>query len=96
MKGVTFKQDENLTITSDMEIFDISMYKSKLEMMSLDTFVSFVKGCEKIVRKHPDYDYFVSQIRELHMDHCQVLGNIDRYSAKLEIHHGPLLPLRMW
>ena len=93
MDGVDYKKDDNLTITSDMDIFDISFYKDKFYFMNLDNFVAFIKGCEKLVRKHPDYDNFVGTIRELKMDHCQVLGHVSRYDATIEMHHGPMLTL---
>ena len=93
MNGIEYEHDKNKTITSDMELFDISMNKDKYYLMSLENFVAFVKGCEREVRKHPDYDNFVSAIRELKMEHCQVLGNISRYDATIEMHHGPMLTL---
>ena len=91
--GIEFINDNNLTITSDMDIFDIQYRKDKYYFMNIDNFVKFIKGCERNIRKHPDYDMFVSTIRELHMDHCQVLGNIDRFDATIEMHHGPMLTL---
>lgn len=85
--------DEYKTITSDMVLFDISFYKDDNYLMNLEKFIAFVKECEKLVRKHPDYDIFVRTIRENHMDHCQVLGNISRFDATIEAHHGPLFTL---
>ena len=93
--GVTYTdQLENPTLTSDLDIFsELSYYKDEDYLMQMDKFVKFVRECEHLVRKHPDYDNIVSMIREAHMDHCQVLGNISRFDATLEIHHGPMLTL---
>lgn len=91
--NIEFINDDNLTITSDMDIFDIQYRKDRYYFMNMDNFVNFIKGCERNIRKHPDYDLFVSTIREIHMDHCQVLGNISRFDATLELHHGPMLTL---
>ena len=93
MDKPTYENDELKTITSDMVLFDISFYKDHDYLMNLEKFIGFVKACEKTIRKHPDYDNFVSTIREFNMDHCQVLGNISRFDATIEAHHGPLFTL---
>jgi hypothetical protein len=91
--SLKYENDENKTITSDMVLHDISFNKSKEWFSNLDNTIRFVKAVEKLVRKHPDYDAIVSTIREEYMDHCQILGNISREDAVLEIHHGPLFTL---
>ena len=91
--SLKYENDENKTITSDMILHDISFNKSKEWFSNLDNTIRFVKAVEKLVRKHPDYDAIVSTIREEYMDHCQILGNISREDAVLEIHHGPLFTL---
>ena len=93
MKDVNYKNDKNLTITSDMEIFDISFNKDKFYFMDNENYVNFIKACEKLIRKSPDYTQFVDDIREFNMEHCQVLGNISRFDAELQVHHGPMLTL---
>ncbi len=91
--AVKYKHDEEKTITSDMVLYDLSFYKRPEWLQDMDNFVKFIKGCEKMVRKHPDYDFFVSDVRENYMNHCQILGNISSEDAVLEIHHGPLFTL---
>lgn len=93
MENVEYTNDENLAITSDLDIFDITFYKDKTYLMNLDSYIKFIKGCEKMVRHHPDYENFISSIREIHMEHCQVLGNITRFEGTIEGHHGPLFTL---
>ena len=90
LMDIIYEKDENKTVSSDKMPFDISFYKGKDYFMSIDNYVKFVKACEHMVRKHPDYDSIVAMVREEYMDHCQVLGNISRFDATLEIHHGPL------
>lgn len=87
MEGIEYKKDEELTITSDMTIFDISYRKTKEYLQDIDAYVNFVKACEKMVRKHPDYNNFVGQIRDI-CPNCQVLGNIHKEDAVLEMHHN--------
>lgn len=93
MSDIKYEKDEVKTITSDMVLHDISFYKSKAWLQDIDNYIKFIKAVEKLVRKHPDYDAMVSDIRENYMDHCQILGNISREDAVLEIHHGPLFTL---
>ena len=88
-----YEKDEDMTITSDLVLEDISYYKHKDYFMRLDNYVNFIKNTAKLVRKHPDYDQWVNTIREEQMDHCQVLGNISRFDAELQVHHGPLFTL---
>ena len=90
---VKYENDREMTITSDLVLEDIAFYKTKEYFMRLDNYVNFIKASARLVRHHPDYDYWVSTIREEQMDHCQVLGNISRFDAELQVHHGPLFTL---
>lgn len=91
--AVEYTRDKDLTVESDTVLFDLPYYKDKDYLMHMDDFVKFIRACEHMVRKHPDYDNIMGAIREDHMDHCQVLGHISRFDATLEIHHGPMLTL---
>lgn len=91
--ALKYEKDEEMTITSDLVLEDISFYKTKDYFMKLDNYVNFIKNVVKLVRKHPDYDLWVNRIREEQIDHCQVLGNISRFDAELQVHHGPLFTL---
>ena len=91
--SMEYTKDEEMTITSDLVLEDISFYKKKDYFMRLDNYINFIKAVVKLVRKHPDYDHWVNRIREEQMEHCQVLGNISRFDAELQVHHGPLFTL---
>lgn len=93
MSSVDYLHDPNKTVASPEAEFDISFNKDKYYFMNLENYVGFIKGCERAIRKHPDYSNFVDAIRELKMEHCQVLGNISRFDAVIEMHHGPMLTL---
>lgn len=93
MGNVNYLHDPNKTVASPAAEFDISFNKDKYYFMNLENYVGFIKGCERAIRKHPDYGNFVDAIRELKMEHCQVLGNITRFDATIEMHHGPMLTL---
>ena len=93
MKNVKYLKDGDKTITNDLDLFDISFMKRDDYFKNVDNYVKFVKSVEKLVRKHPDYDMFVSQVREERIEHCQILGHISRYDATIEMHHGPMFTL---
>lgn len=93
MENIDYKNDENITVSSDAVLFDISYYKDEEYFKDMMKFVKFIKAVEHNVRKHPDYDQIVSTVREEYMEHCQVLGNVNRYDATIELHHGPALTL---
>ena len=87
MEALEYKKDENLTITSDMELFDICLWKDKEWLMDIDRYRKFIKETEKLIRHSVDYSNFISVISET-LDHCQFLGHISKYDAKLECHHN--------
>lgn len=93
MDNIDYTNNDNLTITSSNVPFEISFNKDRSYFMNDLNFKTFIKACERLVRKNPDYIQMVDEIREIHMDHCQVLGNISRYDAELQLHHGPMLTL---
>ena len=87
MESLDYKNDENLTITSDMELFDICFWKDNDWLMDIDRYRKFIKETEKLVRHSVDYSNFISVVSE-NMDHCQFLGHISKYDAKIECHHN--------
>lgn len=93
MADIEYTNDENLTVASENDIFEIVYDKDTRYLQDLDVFIKFIKACEQEVRKHPDYSLFVDIVRETYMNHCQMLGNISSSDAAIEAHHGPLFTL---
>lgn len=94
MEAIDYIPNDNCTITSEMEIFDISFYKDRDYFVSLENYVAFIKGCEKLVRSSDEYTSFISQLKEIDLVNCQVLGNVVADdSVSIEMHHGPILTL---
>ena len=94
MEAIDYIPNDNCTITSEMEIFDISFYKDKDYFVSLENYVAFIKGCEKLVRSSDEYTSFISQLKEIDLVNCQVLGNVAADdNVSIEMHHGPILTL---
>ena len=93
MADIEYTNDENLTVSSENDIFEIVYDKDARYLQDLDVFIKFIKACEPEVRKHPDYSLFVDTVRETCMSQCQILGNITSSDAVIEAHHGPLFTL---
>ena len=96
MEDIGYVNDELLTISSRTELFDISMYKDKEYLKSIENFVKFVSACEKFIRSSSEYSNFKAQLFEMGLTKCQVLGHIeaDEFGqVTVEMHHGPILTL---
>ena len=96
MEDIGYVNDELLTISSRTELFDISMYKDKEYLKSIENFIKFVSACEKFIRSSSEYSNFKAQLFEMGLTKCQVLGHIeaDEFGqVTVEMHHGPILTL---
>lgn len=96
MEDIGYVNDELLTVSSRTELFDISMYKDKDYLKSIENFVKFVSACEKFIRSSSEYSNFKAQLFEMGLTKCQVLGHIeaDEFGqVTVEMHHGPILTL---
>jgi hypothetical protein len=59
-----------------------------------NSYVKFVKDCEKVIRTSPDYSVFVRFIKDvLGINFCQVSSKIYDTDATIEMHHGPIFTL---
>ena len=90
------KAYSNPTIDSDDALYSLNFYKDVEYLAPLENFVSFVKSCEKLVRISPDYKKYISFVKGLGLNTCQVLGNIQELDPSdnlIEMHHGPMLTL---
>ena len=61
MESVEFLNDEYLTVTSDHDLADIQFRKDAKCFVNLETYIRFIKGIERVVRKSPYYDYYVGK-----------------------------------
>ena len=94
---ICYNKDDILSITSRHELFDISFYKSKEQLQSIESFSTFVKACCSLVRHSSEYNQYKSQLMfDLGLNRCQILGNVEADEdgqVEVEMHHGPILTL---
>lgn len=84
-KEVRSVYDDNdyITFNKEEEYFD-----------ELEPYNTFIKECEKVVRKSKHYKIFESWvINVLGINYCQVQPSITTEDATIEMHHGPLFTL---
>lgn len=96
MDSIDYINDDNISITSENDIFDIQFYKDKEYFRNIENYVRFIKSCESMVRNSDDYNKYVATLKSMGLDRCQLLGNIrpdEDDMTKVEMHHGPLLTL---
>ena len=85
------------TVDSPNSTYTIPMYKPEEYFSNLDSYVAFIKACEQQVRQNDRYSKYIAYLKkEIGLNHCQVLTNIDgnKYeNVDIEMHHGPILTL---
>lgn len=93
--NIIYKRDVSKYIEAEDDPYDcISLYKD-IEYFSDDvTYTSFIKACEKLVRKSDDYNWFLSQIKNTYgLDFCQACSKLTGKDVTIEMHHGPIFTL---
>lgn len=88
---------ENPVVDSQRSMYQIPMYKDVDYFSNIDSYVSFIKGCEKIVRNNDRYKKYIYYLKNVvGLDHCQVLPEIepdDCGKIEIHMHHGPIFTL---
>ena len=81
-------------IDSRSSFYNIPFYKEEDYFSSIDSYSNFIKGCERLVRQNDRYSKYISYLKkEVKLDRCQVLKNINDEDASIEMHHGPVFTL---
>lgn len=74
--------------------YQIPFFKDDEYFNSIDSYTAFIKGCERIVRQNDRYSKYISYLKkEVKLNKCQVLKDIDDLDASIEMHHGPIFTL---
>ena len=74
--------------------YKIMMYKDEEYFSSYESYVNFIKGCEKAVRNNDRYKKYINYLKkEVKLNKCQVLKNVTDEDATIEMHHGPIFTL---
>lgn len=102
MHGVIFDQDPELgpIVDSDASLFYLLFHKNEDYFSIYENEITFYKGVEQLVRKHPFYSKYIKYLIDVvGIRTCQVLSNIElddnskKQRVTIEMHHGPILTL---
>lgn len=81
-------------IDAKASYYKILMYKDENYFSNYESYVNFIKGCERAVRQNDRYRKYISYLKkEAKLNKCQVLKNITDEDAEIEMHHGPIFTL---
>lgn len=81
-------------IDAKTSFYKIPFFKDTEYFSNYDAYISFVKGVEHAVRTNDRYRKYISYLKkEVKLNRCQVLKNINDEDADIEMHHGPVFTL---
>lgn len=81
-------------IDSNNSRYYIPYYKNDEYFNNYESYVNFIKGCERLVRTNDRYKKYIHYLKkEIKLNRCQVFKNITDEDADIEMHHGPIFTL---
>jgi hypothetical protein len=92
LPDIEYSEDkEHPVIDSKNSFYTMPYFKDNDYFMSYDSYVHFIKGCEKLVRNNDRYKKYISYLKgEIKLNKCQVLKDVsDADEVSIEMHHTP-------
>jgi hypothetical protein len=81
-------------IDAKSSFYNIPYYKDTNYFSNYESYVNFIRGCERLVRTNDRYNKYIRYLKkEVKLDRCQVFKNITDEDASIEMHHGPIFTL---
>jgi len=81
-------------VDAKTSLYQVPYYKDSEYFSNFESYNTFIKGCERLVRSSDRYKKYISFLkRNVKLDRCQVLKNITDDDADIEMHHGPIFTL---
>lgn len=98
LPDIVYDKDRNNSPILDAKTsyYNIPFYKDDKYFSNYESYVSFVKGVERMVRQNDRYRKYISYLKnEVKLDRCQVLKNVtaEDEGVDIEMHHGPIFTL---
>lgn len=84
-------------VDSIRSLYQVPLYKDLEYFSNIDSYVNFIKGCERQVRINDRYKKYIWYLKNVvGLNHCQVLPDIEPDAdgkIEIEMHHGPIFTL---
>lgn len=93
----TDSSDKKPAIDSSSSMYQIPLYKDAEYFSNIESYVNFIKGCERQIRQNDRYKKYIYYLKNVvGLNHCQVLPEIEpdeQGKIEIEMHHGPIFTL---
>lgn len=95
LPDIVYLKNKNTPIVdSPASSYQIPYFKDPDYFANWESYTSFVKACEQVVRTNDRYRKYINYLKtEVKLNHCQVLSNLDDEDCPIEMHHGPIFTL---
>jgi len=93
MADFKLKGDKNPKIKSRDGDTTIKFYLSKEDLSDPETFESFIKSCELLIRKDPRYANYIGHLKNCGLRQSAMFSGINDDMVRIEMHHGPIFNL---
>ena len=91
---IYMKEKNNPIIDSNRSMYRIPYFKNAEYFSNMESYNTFIKECERMVRTNDRYNKYIAYFkREVRLNRCQVLSNLDDQDCTIEMHHGPIFNL---
>jgi len=80
-------EDGNISISSPQSYYKLPYYVTAF--YEEGEYTKFVKNVEKDIRRSDEYSAYLWSLRNLGMESCAFLGNVNDENADIEFHHYP-------
>ena len=80
-------EEDNVSLQSPQAYYKLPYYVTAF--YEEGEFTKFVKNVEKDIRKSDEYSAYLWSLRNLGMESCAFLGNVNDENATIEFHHYP-------
>lgn len=84
-------------VEAKQSLYRIPLYKGEEYFSNIESYVNFIKGCEREVRQNDRYRKYIYYLKNVvGLDHCQVLPEFEpdeKGKIEIEMHHGPIFTL---
>lgn len=81
-------------IDSQNSLYIIPFYKPDEYFNNIESLNNFISGVEREVRASDRYSKYKNYLmKEVKLDHCQVLKDLTNEDCEIELHHGPIFTL---
>lgn len=85
---ICYDDQHNPTLRSPNTPFELPFRHTRDTFMDVDEYKYFIENCISRFRHSKTYKNYKKYLYDIGLDHCQILGNISKEEATVEMHHN--------